>query len=178
MSSRSVDPPLCLPRANVLPILVTTGFPMAGSIEAIYVSAKHGAPKVSIAHADLRANVGLVGDRYAGHGVVSIIEAEAVEAFNENTGLNVSASETGRNVVTRGVRLNHLVGRTFRLGGAILRGFELCEPCLVLGGRLANASVKRHEVVKAFTHSAGIRAYVVESGQVSPGDNVGEQVAA
>ena len=151
---------------------------MVGSIEAIYVSAKHGEPKVSIPQAELRTSVGLLGDRYAGHGVVSIIEAEAVEAFNETTGLDVSASETGRNVVTRGVRLNELVGRTFRLGEATLEGFELCEPCLVLGGRLATASVRPHEVVKAFTHSAGIRAHVVASGQVAPGDRVGEEVAA
>ena len=149
---------------------------MAGSIEAIYVSANHGEPKESIPHAELRADVGLIGDRYAGRGVVSIIEAEAVEAFNESTGLSVSADETGRNVVTRGIRLNDLVGRTFRLGEATLKGFELCEPCLVLGGRLATASVRPHEVVKAFAHSAGIRAHVVASGRVSPGDEIEEGI--
>ena len=148
---------------------------MAGSIEAIYVSARHGEPKVSIPRAELREKVGLIGDRYAGRGVVSIIEAEAVEAFNETTGLRVSADETGRNVVTRGIRLNDLVGRTFRLGGATLKGFELCEPCLTLGGRLATSSVKPHEVVKAFTHSAGIRAFVVASGGIAPGDQAGEE---
>lgn len=145
---------------------------MAGSIEAIYVSARHGEPKESIQRAQLRANVGLIGDRYAGGGVVSIIEAEAVEAFNETTGLSVSPDETGRNVVTRGIRLNDLVGRTFRIGEATLKGFELCEPCLVLGGRLASTSVRPHEVVKAFAHSAGIRAHVVASGLISPGDVV------
>ncbi|MCY3840853.1 MAG: sulfurase [Gammaproteobacteria bacterium] len=150
---------------------------MTGNIEAIYVSANHGEPKESIPHAELRANVGLIGDRYAGGGVVSIIEAEAVEAFNESTGLSVSADETGRNVVTRGIRLNDLVGRTFRLGGATLKGFELCEPCLVLGSRLATASVRPHEVVKAFTHSAGIRALVVASGRVSPGDDIEVRIA-
>ena len=145
---------------------------MAGSIEAIYVCANHGEPKESILGAELRANVGLIGDRYAGHGVVSIIEAEAVEAFNESTGLSVSPGETGRNVVTRGIRLNELVGQTFRLGEATCKGFELCEPCLVLGGRLATASVRPQDVVKAFTHSAGIRAQVVASGQISPGNAV------
>lgn len=150
---------------------------MAGTIEAIYVCANHGDPKVSIPHAELREKVGLIGDRYAGHGVVSIIEAEAVETFNDTTGLNVSPGETGRNVVTRGIRLNDLVGRTFRLGAATLKGFELCEPCLTLGGRLATSSVGPPDVVKAFTHSAGIRAYVVTSGQVSPGDEAGEEAS-
>ena len=147
---------------------------MAGRIEAIYVSANHGEPKVSMPHAELRANVGLIGDRYAGHGIVSIIEAEAVEAFNESTGLSVSPDETGRNVVTRGIRLNDLVDRTFHLGEATLKGFELCEPCLVLGSRLATSAVRPQDVVKAFTRSAGIRALVVVSGQVSPGDAVAE----
>lgn len=150
---------------------------MVGTIEAIYVSANHGEPKTSIPHAELREEVGLIGDRHAGHGVVSIIEAEAVEAFNETTGLNVSAGETGRNVVTRGIRLNDLVGRTFRLGAATLKGFELCEPCLTLGGRLATSPVRPRDVVKAFTHSAGIRAYVVESGRISPGDKAWEEAS-
>ena len=151
---------------------------MAGNIEAIYVSANHGEPKASIPYAELRVDVGLIGDRHAGHGVVSIIEAEAVEAFNATTGLSVSADATGRNVVTRGIRLNDLVGRTFRLGEATLKGFELCEPCLVLGGRLATTSVRSHQVVKAFTHSAGIRAHVVASGQISTGDTVAEHQTA
>lgn len=149
---------------------------MAGSIEAIYVSANHGDPKVAVSRAELRERIGLIGDRYAGHGVVSVIEAEAVEAFNETTGLSVSPNETGRNVVTRGIRLNDLVGRTFRLGEATCKGFELCEPCLVLGGRLATASVRPQDIVKAFTHSAGIRAHVVASGQISPGDPVAEHI--
>lgn len=151
---------------------------MDGTIEAIYTSARHGQPKVSIPRAELRANDGLIGDRYAGYGVVSIIEAEAVEAFNDTTGLNVSAGETGRNVVTRGIRLNSLVGRTFRLGDAVLAGFELCEPCSNLGRRLATDAVGAPEVVKAFTHSAGIRARVVASGEIAPGDTVSEEASA
>ena len=151
---------------------------MDGTIEAIYVSAKHGQPKVSIPRAELRAEIGLIGDRYAGYGVVSLIESEAVEAFNDTTGLSVSADETGRNVVTRGVRLNTLVGRTFRLGDAVLKGFELCEPCSNLGRRLATDRVGPPEVVKAFTHSAGIRAHVVASGEIAPGDELTEKTAA
>ena len=147
---------------------------MNGVVEAIYVSARHGEPKTRLADAELQASVGLVGDRYAGHGVVSIIESEAVEDFNRATGLDVSPGDTGRNVVTRGVRLNDLVGRTFRLGEAVLRGFELCEPCLNLGSRLATDDVGPHRVVKAFTHSAGIRAQVLESGRIASGDGVTE----
>lgn len=145
---------------------------MNGVVEAIYVSARHGEPKTRVPDAELRASVGLIGDRYAGHGVVSIIEAEAVEDFNRVTGLDVSPGETGRNVVTRGVRLNDLVDRTFRLGDAVLRGFELCEPCRNLGSRLATHDVSPPQVVKAFTHSAGIRANVLESGRIAPGDRL------
>ena len=148
---------------------------MTSVIEAIYVSARHGQPKTRIAHAELRAKVGLIGDRHAGRGVVSIIEAEAVEDFNKATGLAVSPGETGRNVVTRGVRLNALVGRTFRLGNAVLKGFELCEPCLNLGSRLATDAVNPAQVVKAFTHGAGIRAQVLESGPIASGDALTEE---
>lgn len=151
---------------------------MVGSVEAIYVSARHGQPKVSVPQAELRADVGLIGDRYAGQGIVSLIEAEAVESFNETTGLAVSAGETGRNVVTRGVRLNDLVGRMFRLGEAVLKGSELCEPCSNLGTHLATTSVKPPEIVRAFTHSAGIRAHVVAGGEIAPGDDVAEDPPA
>ena len=151
---------------------------MTGVIEAIFVSARHGQTKVSIPTAELRARVGLIGDRYAGRGIVSIIEAEAVATFNDATGLAVSPGETGRNVVTRGVRLNDLVGRTFCLGEAVLEGFELCEPCVNLGRRLATDAVKSAQVVRAFTHSAGIRAHVVESGAIAPGDAIAEKAPA
>ncbi|MDA1073372.1 MAG: hypothetical protein O3A63_01245, partial [Proteobacteria bacterium] len=72
-------------------------------IEAILSSPQHGATLMPVNNARLSADAGLVGDRHAGSdAIVSLIEAEAIDAFNRNTGLNIIAGDTGRNIVTRG----------------------------------------------------------------------------
>ena len=148
---------------------------MSGTIEAIYRASAHGEPQAPTDTAMLTA-AGLEGDRYAGAGpdggVVSIIETEAVEQFNGDTGLAIGAAETGRNIATRGVRLNVLVGQRFKLGGAVLEGFELCEPCASLGAKLSMATVTAAAVVANFAHSAGIRARVIEGGSIAVGDTL------
>jgi hypothetical protein len=81
---------------------------------------------------------GIEGDRHFGKRKVpgenlTLVEAEELEAFAEERGVPVDLSQSRRNIVTRGVRLNDLVGKEFRLGTALLRGVELCEPCSVMG---------------------------------------------
>ncbi|MCZ6710929.1 MAG: sulfurase, partial [Gammaproteobacteria bacterium] len=88
---------------------------------------------------------------------------------NDRTGLSIGAADTGRNIATRGIRLNALVGKQFRIANVLLEGFELCEPCATLGKRLATDAVGGPEVVAAFTHSAGIRAFVRGTGDIEPG---------
>ena len=73
-------------------------------IEAINVSPAHGQPQAPVNAAQLTAAAGLIGDRHSNRrAVVSLIAAEEVEAFNEATGLDIAAAQTGRNIVTRGV---------------------------------------------------------------------------
>ena len=78
-------------------------------------------------------------------------------------------SVTGRNVVTRGVRLNELVGREFSVGPVRFRGVELCEPCLGLGDALSSSKLKPAEVVKRWVHRGGLRADVLSSGELAVG---------
>src|SRR5687767_2650475 len=90
------------------------------------------------------AGVGLEGDRYAtrngkysdtpGTGrEVTLVEREAIAAVRAD-GLDLADHETRRNLLTEGVPLNHLVGRTFRVGDVVLRGVRLAEPCSYLAG--------------------------------------------
>ncbi len=142
---------------------------MSGVIEFIYRAATRGEPQQSVEGARLIIASGLEGDRYTGTGVVSLIEAEAVEAFNLATGLDIESGDVGRNIVTRGIRLNPLVGKQFKIGDVLLEGMELCEPCAMLGGRLASEAVSAETVVKAFVASAGLRAIVRGTGEISCG---------
>ncbi|MDN3919275.1 MOSC domain-containing protein [Roseateles violae] len=127
---------------------------------------------------ELRAGAGIVGDRYfdkheePGQNL-TLIEAEEIERFIAAHGRPQDLSITGRNLVTRGVRLNELVGREFMVGAVRLRGVELCEPCLGLGQALAEDGLTPAAVVKFFVHRAGLRADVLSSGSIAVGAALG-----
>jgi len=149
-----------------------------GRVEAIYVTSDHGAPTESAARVEVIRGAGLGGDRHYnpqladsanpkhGRRAVTLIEAEQVEAFNARCGLSLSAGETRRNVVTRGVNLNELVGREFSVGSVRLQGTELCEPCAHL------ASMTHAEVLRALAGKAGLCARVLVPGWIERGDRI------
>ncbi len=146
-------------------------------LEQIFISsARHG---IAIAQSSiaLEAGQGIVGDRYFGkHDYpgqnLTLVEAEEIEAFCAMHGREIDLSLTRRNLVTRGIRLNDLVGKEFRLGSAVLRGIELCEPCASLGKRLADETLTPAAVVKYWQGKVGLRADVILSGMVSLGDRI------
>ena len=91
---------------------------------------------------------GLKGDRYAtAEGTfsrpgaagreVTLIETEALEALEREYAVALGPGDSRRNVVTRGVALNHLVGRVFTIGAVTLWGVRLCEPCASLLARIS-----------------------------------------
>lgn len=122
------------------------------------------------------AGVGLEGDRYATRmgsfsakpkpgRQITLIEAEAIEALERELGLALAPGETRRNLVTRGVALNHLAGREFSVGVARLRGHELCEPCTDLA-RMTG----KPQVLPGLIHRGGLRAEILEGGVIRVGD--------
>lgn len=143
-------------------------------IEAICLSPEHGAPQRETRSVQVNASLGLVGDRYSGRSpaVVSFIAAEEVEAFNKRTGLSIEPVQTGRNIVTRGIDLNALVGKRFRVGDVVFEGMELCEPCATLGSRLCTDKISAARIVRELMHRAGLRAYVKSGGDVQVGSAV------
>ncbi len=154
---------------------------MSGFIEAIYIAPQSGQPMQLVPRADLIAGCGIRGDRNfkdapttVGHAEqITLISAEDIEQFCRLTGLRIAPGDPRRNVVTRGIALNELVGREFNLGSAVISGVELCEPCATLGRRLSTTEVSPAAVVAAFTHRAGLRARIVSGSTVQPGDPVG-----
>src|SRR3954469_1733469 len=112
-----------------------------------------------------RAGRGLEGDRKAEHGTklggaLTLIEAEVLEEAG------LTGAESRRQVVVRGVRLNDLVGKRFRVGDVECVGVELCEPCSHL------ESMTRPGIVKELVHRAGINADILSNGTISVGDSV------
>jgi MOSC domain-containing protein YiiM len=149
-----------------------------GRVEAIHITDAAEAAMRGVAEVTAIAGVGLEGDRYAAKKgsfsakdkpgrQITLVEAEAIEALERELGLVLAPGETRRNVLTRGVALNHLVGRDFSVGGARLRGHELCEPC----GTLARMSGKPG-ILAGLVHRGGLRAEILEGGLIRVGDEV------
>jgi len=91
---------------------------------------------------------------------VTLIEIEAIEALESERNIAITPGATRRNVVTRGVPLNHLVGREFQLGAVRLRGTRLCEPCTYL------ESLTQQDVLSGLIHRGGLRAEIVTGGTI------------
>lgn len=150
-------------------------------IERIFVSTNQNNEQISCEQVELKAHKGIVGDRYFGKmrhpgQNLTLVEAEEIEVFCAQTGRTPDATLTRRNIVTRGVRLNELVGKEFRLGKVLLRGVELCEPCSKLAGSLATEAIPAKEVVDLWMHRAGLRADVLESGVISLGNVISREL--
>jgi MOSC domain-containing protein YiiM len=121
--------------------------------------------------------VGLQGDRYAvGAGQwsgtpgtgrnLTLVEAEALDGLERDHGLRLDPGETRRNVTTRGVRLNELVGHRFWVGDVLCEGVRLCEPCTYLQERTGKA------ILEPLVHRGGLRANVISGGVMRVGDVV------
>ncbi|MGM9489177.1 MOSC domain-containing protein [Ideonella sp. YS5] len=143
-------------------------------VERIFTSPRCGDAQVEQEFVRVVAGSGIEGDRYFGRHDepgqnLTLIEIERVEAFLQEQQRAMDLSVTHRNLLTRGVRLNELVGVEFEVGGVLLRGVDLCEPCLGLGGALASATLTAADVVKRFVHRGGLRADVLSGGVIERG---------
>jgi MOSC domain-containing protein YiiM len=132
-------------------------------------------PMQELAEARLVEGVGIEGDRYAtGRGYysklprpdrqVTLIEIETLEAIRRDHRIPIEPQETRRNLTTRGVPVNHLVGRRFRVGEAVLQGERLNVPCKYLDGLLGR------ELFGPLTNRSGLNCTVVRGGILRPGD--------
>jgi MOSC domain-containing protein YiiM len=148
------------------------------TVAALCFSPSRSAPMLVVGEFDLVAGSGIVGDHYFGSTQrhpgqnLTLIEAEEVEAFNARLGRQLATTDPRRNIVTRGVRLNELVGKTFAIGTTTLRGVDLCEPCGTLAGYLSGPEMSKADFIRQFAHRCGLRADVVKSGRIRVGDLV------
>jgi MOSC domain-containing protein YiiM len=138
---------------------------VAGTVEQIAITPEESALPGAVAEVEVRAG-GVVGDRYGDAGDITLIEAEALAAFTAETGIELSHEESRRQVLTRGIRLNDLVGKRFTVGEVECVGRELCEPCNHL------QKLTRPGVLRGMVHRAGLNADIVRPGRIAVGDEV------
>jgi len=148
-----------------------------GSVVSMHIASTGSAPLTPMGEVRAVPGKGLEGDRYF-HELgtfsnrpgpdreLTLIEAEAFEALRRDYGIEMAPREGRRNIVTRDVPLNHLVGRRFKVGSVTLSGIRLCEPCSHLE-KLIGDGVKR-----GLIHRGGLRAQILSEGTIRVGDPI------
>lgn len=148
-----------------------------GEVLSIHFAPKAGVPMEARPSAQAIAGRGLEGDRYfVGAGYwsnnsavdreITLIEIEAIEALAREKQIEIAPGVARRNLVTRGVPLNHLVGQEFQIGVVRLYGTRLCEPCQYLEGLTTKG------VLAGLIHRGGLRAKIISGGTIRIGDLV------
>jgi MOSC domain-containing protein YiiM len=150
---------------------------MAGVVESIHIARVATELPDSVERATAVAGRGLEGDRYfegagtfsgwPGERDLTLIAAEAVERLAAEAGIEIEPGEARRNVVTRGIDLNELVGRRFRVGAVECEGLELSPPCRHL------EKLTKPGVLRGLASRGGLRAAITEGGEIGVGDRVG-----
>jgi MOSC domain-containing protein YiiM len=144
-----------------------------GRVEGIFVTPTHGEVPAPVERVRALAGKGLEGNRHffadgkapAGN-ALTLIAAESLEALEREHGISLGADESRRNVLTRGIDVNALVGRRFRVGGVECFGVELCEPCSHL------QKLTQRGVIKGLVHRAGLNADIAVDGEIAVGDEI------
>lgn len=150
---------------------------MSGRVEHIHLAGQGGEPMRAVDRVRVIARIGLEGDRYAtglgryskhpGTGrALTLVEAEVLDSLRASLGIDLQPGEARRNVTTRGIALNPLVGQRFRIGGVLCEATRLCEPCKYLEDLIAKP------VLHPLLHYGGLRADVLEDGEIRVGDEV------
>ena len=149
-----------------------------GTVISINIAPEAEAPMQSVSAVRAVPGQGLEGDRYFDHkGTFSkpqpdreltLMEAEAIETLRSEFQVDFGLSASRRNIVTRGVPLNHLVDKEFWIGDVKARGLRLCEPCAHLQ-RLSHP-----KVLPGLVHRGGLRAQILTEGMIRVGEIVKE----
>ncbi len=147
-----------------------------GKVESIHIASAARAATRSVEEVVALPGGGLQGDRYtAKTGTfykpepdyeLTLIEAEAIEALYRENKIEFAAGDARRNIVTRDVALNHLVGKEFSIGDVRIRGIRLCEPCEHL------QKLTGKKLIKGLLHRGGLRAQILSKGTIHVGDAV------
>jgi MOSC domain-containing protein YiiM len=142
----------------------------AGQVQGIFIAASSGADTESRPRVVAVPGHGVEDDRHFGRDKhdLTLIEAEAIEGLAEEHGIELGPGEPRRQVVTRGVGLNDLVGKRFRVGAVLCEGEELCHPCRHM------ERLTKPGVLKGLVNRGGLCARVVKGGTISVGDRVEE----
>ena len=121
---------------------------------------------------EVLVNKGVIGDRHFKdfndpYCQLSLIESENIDYYNLKYGLNIPYVNFRRNIVTKGIRLNKLVGKKFKIGSVELEGVDLCRPC-----RHLTEVLNQDNILKEFLRRGGLRCQILSSSTIQIGDEI------
>jgi MOSC domain-containing protein YiiM len=138
---------------------------MAGVVEGIFVGAVDEGPLEGADQVQVNTGGGIEGDRH-GDKDITLFEAEAIEGLEADTGIDLQPHEIRRNVMTRGIALNDLLGHRIRVGEVEAVVTELCHPCSHL------QSLTYPGVLRGLVNRGGLNADVITGGAIRVGDGI------
>ncbi len=117
-------------------------------------------------------NKGIIGDRHFNdfndpYCQLTLIESENIDYYNSKYGLNFSYLEFRRNIITKGIQLNNLVGKKFTIGKVKVEGIDLCRPC-----RHLSETLNQNNIIKEFLRKGGLRCQILTSSNIDVGDEI------
>ena len=139
------------------------------------ISENNNKPINGVNFIDVLANQGVVGDRHFKefndpYNQISLIESENIDHYNIKYGLNIPYIDFRRNIVTKGIKLNDLVGKKILVGNVKLEGIDLCRPCKHLSEVLG-----QENIIKEFLRRGGLRCQILTSSSIKINDKISIQ---
>ena len=136
------------------------------------ISENNNKPINEVRSIDVLANQGVVGDRHFKefndpYNQISLIESENIDHYNIKYGLNIPYIDFRRNIVTKGIQLNDLVGKKILVGNVKLEGVDLCRPCKHLSEVLG-----QENIIKEFLRRGGLRCQILTSSSIKINDKI------
>ncbi len=138
----------------------------------IGISEKNNNKIKEVNSVEVLANKGIVGDRHFKdfndpYCQLSLIESENIDDYNLKYGLNIYHVDFRRNIITKGIKLNNLVGKKFQIGKVIVKGIDLCRPC-----RHLTEMLNQNNILKEFLRKGGLRCQILSSENISVGNEI------
>jgi len=121
---------------------------------------------------EVLANKGVIGDRHFKdfndpYCQLSLIVSENIDYYNFKYGLDIPYINFRRNIVTKGIQLNELVGKKLKIGKVNLEGIDLCRPC-----RHLTEMLSQDNILKEFLRRGGLRCQILSSSSINIGDDI------
>ena len=143
-----------------------------GEVLKLGIAKNNNQPIKEVNSIEVLANKGIIGDRHFHefndpYNQLSLIESENIDDYNIRFGLNIPYIDFRRNVITKGIRLNDLVGKKLKVGSVELDAIDLCRPC-----RHLTEMLNQNNILKEFLRKGGLRCQILSSENISVGNEI------